>query len=103
MGWKITSNSNHRSATNSTLYLTHNSALLTHTASLLGHCLNRTTSTPVPGVLNVPTAEGLEPYSFMACTDQLYCVLCWRLVRGWEVEVMSEVMNEVEMLVKVTV
>ena len=54
-------------------------------------------------MVKVLTAEGLEPYSFMACTDQLYCVLCWRLVRRWEVEVMLGKRSEVEVLVRVTV
>ena len=58
--------------------------------------------TPESGVVKVLTAEGLEPYSFMACTDQLYCVLCWRLVRRWEVEVMLGMRREVEVLVRVT-
>ena len=53
--------------------------------------------------MKVPTAEGLVPYSFMACTDHLYCVLCWRLVRRWEVKVMLEKRSEVEVLVRVTV
>ena len=42
--------------------------------------------TPESGALKVSTAEGPVPYSFMACADQLYCVLCWRLVRRREVE-----------------
>ena len=54
-------------------------------------------------MLKVFTAEGLGPYSFMACTDQLYCVLCWRLVRRWEVEVMLGKRSEVEVLVRVTI
>ena len=52
--------------------------------------------------MKVSTAEGLVPYSFMACTDQLYCVLCWRLVRRWEVEVMLEKWRKMEVLVRVT-
>ena len=51
---------------------------------------NDTHDTPVSGVLKVSTAGGLVPYSFMACADQLYCVLCWRLVRGREVAITSE-------------
>ena len=58
--------------------------------------------TPESGVLKVATAGGLLPYSFMACTDQLYCVLCWRLGRGREVAVMAEKVREVEVLVRVT-
>ena len=49
-------------------------------------------------MVKVSTAGGPVPYSFMACTDQLYCVLCWRLVRGWEVEVMPEKRSEVEVV-----
>ena len=45
---------------------------------------------PESGVVKVPTAGGLLPYALMACTDQLYCVLCWRLGRGREVAVMSK-------------
>ena len=58
--------------------------------------------TPESGVLKVAIAGGLLPYSFMACTDQLYCVLCWRLMRGREVAVMAEKGREVEVLVRVT-
>ena len=53
--------------------------------------------------MKVPSAGGLLPYSLMACTDQLYCVLCWRLGRGREVAVMSEKGREVEVLVRVMV
>ena len=58
---------------------------------------------PEFGVLKLLTAGGLLPYSFMACTDQLYCVLCWRLVRGREVAVTLEKGREVEVLVRVRV
>ena len=58
---------------------------------------------PVSFVQKVPTAGGLLPYSLMACTDQLYCVLCCRLGMGREVTVMSEKGREVEVLVRVTV
>ena len=47
------------------------------------------------GLVKVPSAAGLLPYSLMACTDQLYCVLCWRLGRGREVAVLSEKGREV--------
>ena len=59
--------------------------------------------TPESSVVKVSSAGGLLPYSFMACTDQLYCVLCWRLRRGREVAVMLEKGREVEVLVRVTV
>ena len=55
---------------------------------------------PESGVLKLLTAGGLLPYSFIACTDQLYCVLCWRLVRGREVAVTLEKGSEVEVLVR---
>ena len=58
---------------------------------------------PESSVVKVPSAGGLMPYSLMACTDQLYCVLCWRRGRGREVAVMSEKDREVEVLVRVTV
>ena len=61
------------------------------------------TDSPESVVLKVSTAGGPVPYSFMACTDQLYCVLCWRLVRRWEVEVILGKWREVEVLVRVTV
>ena len=54
-------------------------------------------------MVKVPSAGGLLPYSLMACTDQLYCVLCWRLGRGREVAVMSKKGREEEVLVRVTV
>ena len=54
-------------------------------------------------MVKVPSAGGLLPYSLMACTDQLYCVLCWRLGMGREVAVMSEKGREEEVLVRVTV
>ena len=54
-------------------------------------------------MLKLLTAGGLLPYSFMACTDQLYCVLCWRLVRGREVAVMLEKGREMEVEVLVRV
>ena len=50
-------------------------------------------------MVKVPSAGGLLPYSLMACTDQLYCVLCWRWGRGREVAVTLD--EEVE--VRVTV
>ena len=58
--------------------------------STLVNCNNLIVYIHIPEsfVLKVSTAGGPVPYSFMACTDQLYCVLCWRLVRRWEVEVM---------------
>ena len=52
-------------------------------------------------MVKVPSAGGLLPYSLMACTDQLYCVLCWRWGRGREVAVMAEKGGEVEVLVRV--
>ena len=58
---------------------------------------------PESVVMKVPTAEGLEPYSFTASTDQLYCVLCWRLVREREVAVMPEKVRAVEVLARLTV
>ena len=58
---------------------------------------------PESFVLKLLTAGGLLPYSFTACTDQLYCVLCWRLVRGREVAVTSEKGREVEVFVRVRV
>ena len=54
-------------------------------------------------MVKVPSAGGLLPYSLMACTDHLYCVLCWRLERGREVAVMLEKGREVEALVRVMV
>ena len=57
----------------------------------------------LPGVVKVSSAGELLPYSLTACTDQLYCVLCWRLGRGREVAVMSEKEREVEVLVRVAV
>ena len=60
-------------------------------------------TSPESGVVKFPTAGGLLPYSLMACTDQLYCVLCWRLGRGREVAEMLEKGREVEVLVRVTV
>ena len=58
---------------------------------------------PETGVVKVPSAGGLLPYSLMACTDHLYCVLCWRWGRGREVAVMAEKGREVEVLVRVMV
>ena len=54
-------------------------------------------------MVKVSSAGGLLPYSLMACTDHLYCVLCWRWGRGREVAVMLEKGREVEVLVRVTV
>ena len=54
-------------------------------------------------MVKVSSAGGLLPYSLMACTDQLYCVLCWRLASGREVAEMLEKWREVEVLVRVTV
>ena len=56
-------------------------------------------TSPESGVVKVPSAGGLLPYSLMACTDQLYCVLCWRLGRGREVAVTLEKEVEVRMTV----
>ena len=52
-------------------------------------------------MVKMSSAGGLLPYSLVACTDQLYCVLCWRWGRGREVAVMSEKGREVEVLVRV--
>ena len=60
-------------------------------------------TSPESGVVKLPSAGGLLPYSLMACTDQLYCVLCWRWGRGREVAVMLEKGREVEVLVTLTV
>ena len=51
---------------------------------------------PESVVLKVSTAGELLPYSFMACTDQLYRVLCWRSVRSKDMAVM---LREMEVLV----
>ena len=54
-------------------------------------------------MVKVPSAGGLLPYSLMACTDQLYWVLCWKLGSGREVAAMSEKGRAVEVLVRITV
>ena len=74
---------------------------VTHSDTFDTHCCSTYTHTPESGVLKVATAGGLLPYSFMACTDQLYSVLCWRLGRGREVAVMAGKVREVEVLVRV--
>ena len=54
-------------------------------------------------MVKVSSAGGLLPHSLVACTDQLYCVLCWRWGRGREVAAMAEKGREVEVLVRVAV